>query len=361
VVGSNHRWIFAFAPLLLISCTGFGNFWEAPSRPTASATLTAFALPAMSLTGSIRRSTITLYAETTNSIPLQAAVFTTNGKKVLVNSVEQVSGVTLNDFTNPVTYTVLAEDGSTQDYLVVVLAPRLVAGLSAWYKADAQAYANGFTITNWTDSSGNGNDLNSSLGGSQPVMHTGIVNGKPVGRFTQGANSGIQRTSVLTGFSGNSITTFIVFRRTSFSAMEQYFFNLGPGGCNGVTQSLQATFGPILAQIPCGPYYVSSSSNLVDTADFHLLTFRYDFAGNFSVQMLDGASQFSGIVGGGPVPIPAPMTKFILGNFDSGSRGLDADLAELLYFSGALSDLEILRMSCYLSEKYALAVGSACP
>ncbi|MCK4344529.1 MAG: hypothetical protein KAX05_04525, partial [Bacteroidales bacterium] len=49
------------------------------------------------------------------------ATFTlSTGASATINSVTQESGVTTNDFTNPVTYTVEAEDGSTQDWLVTV-------------------------------------------------------------------------------------------------------------------------------------------------------------------------------------------------------------------------------------------------
>ena len=44
------------------------------------------------------------------------------GAKLKVNDVEQESGVTSNDFTNPVTYTVTAEDGTTENYTVTVSA-----------------------------------------------------------------------------------------------------------------------------------------------------------------------------------------------------------------------------------------------
>ena len=345
---------------LKLSCTGWGDFWDRRPKTQASPkAITSFSLPALALTGNIKQSVITLFAEATNTVSPQAAVFTTTGKKVLVGGVEQVSGVTLNDFTSPVTYTVVAEDGTTFEYLVMVLAPRLVPGLSAWYKADAQSYGDGVTMTTWTDSSGNGNNLDTSLGGGLPFFKVGIINGKPVGRFATGSFSGIQRTS-LSGFSGNSVTTFIVFRRTAYTGQEQYFYNLGPGSCNGLTQSLQATFGPILAQIPCGPYFVNAVPDFSDTASFHLLVFRYDYSTNNSTQYLDGAVQFAGAVSGGPYTLPTP-SKLIVGNFDSGTRGLDADLAEFLYFSGALSDTEVRRLSCYLSEKYALPVASACP
>ncbi|HNW26995.1 MAG TPA: DUF5018 domain-containing protein [Spirochaetota bacterium] len=46
------------------------------------------------------------------------ASFSTSGISVLSGGVDQISGVTANDFTNPVAYTVTAEDGSTKQYTV---------------------------------------------------------------------------------------------------------------------------------------------------------------------------------------------------------------------------------------------------
>ncbi|WP_438350256.1 S-layer homology domain-containing protein [Paenibacillus sp. FA6] len=56
-----------------------------------------------------------------------ASHFTTTGASVKVGDITQESGVTLNNFTHPVTYTVYAEDESYQDYKVTVnLAPPVV-------------------------------------------------------------------------------------------------------------------------------------------------------------------------------------------------------------------------------------------
>ena len=44
--------------------------------------------------------------------------FITSGERVTIGSVEQVSGVTVNDFTAPVVYTVTAADSTTRDYIV---------------------------------------------------------------------------------------------------------------------------------------------------------------------------------------------------------------------------------------------------
>ncbi len=48
------------------------------------------------------------------------ATFAVTGKSATVGGIEQVSGSTTNDFTNPVTYTVTAADASTQDYKVII-------------------------------------------------------------------------------------------------------------------------------------------------------------------------------------------------------------------------------------------------
>ena len=48
------------------------------------------------------------------------ATFETKGEKVLVNGKEQESGVTINDFSSPVTYKVISEKGKEKEYTVTV-------------------------------------------------------------------------------------------------------------------------------------------------------------------------------------------------------------------------------------------------
>ena len=49
------------------------------------------------------------------------AEFQTTGIAVTVKGVAQTSGQTVNDFTNPVDYVVIAPDGSTVTYTVTVI------------------------------------------------------------------------------------------------------------------------------------------------------------------------------------------------------------------------------------------------
>ena len=54
------------------------------------------------------------------------ATFATTGASVTVGGVGQTSGTTANDFTDSVTYTVTAEDGTTRNYMVSVAVPAAV-------------------------------------------------------------------------------------------------------------------------------------------------------------------------------------------------------------------------------------------
>jgi len=54
------------------------------------------------------------------SLSALVATFTTTGAAVTISGTPQVSGTTANNFTNPVTYTVTAADGTSQTYLVTV-------------------------------------------------------------------------------------------------------------------------------------------------------------------------------------------------------------------------------------------------
>ena len=56
----------------------------------------------------------------TNLTALVATFTLSAGASAEVSGVPQVSGVTANDFTSPVTYTIIAEDSTTQDWLITV-------------------------------------------------------------------------------------------------------------------------------------------------------------------------------------------------------------------------------------------------
>jgi uncharacterized repeat protein (TIGR02543 family) len=84
--------------------------------------LTEFSLASPSATGTINESakTVAVTVPFGTNVTALVATFTTTGASVKVGSAVQVSGTTANNFSSPVTYTVTATDGSTQDYVVTV-------------------------------------------------------------------------------------------------------------------------------------------------------------------------------------------------------------------------------------------------
>jgi uncharacterized repeat protein (TIGR02543 family) len=72
--------------------------------------------------GTVSGTSITVAVPYGTKVTALVATFTvTTGDSVKVGSTVQVSGITANDFTNPVTYTVTTASGSTQTYVVTVV------------------------------------------------------------------------------------------------------------------------------------------------------------------------------------------------------------------------------------------------
>jgi len=65
--------------------------------------------------------TISVVLPAGGSLLNQTATFTTNGQSVKIGNVVQYSGQTVHDFTSPLTYTVIAENGLTQNYVVTTV------------------------------------------------------------------------------------------------------------------------------------------------------------------------------------------------------------------------------------------------
>ncbi|PKN91377.1 MAG: hypothetical protein CVU44_19890 [Chloroflexi bacterium HGW-Chloroflexi-6] len=84
--------------------------------------MTAFGFTIPTPTDTITEATHTIAVTVPYGTDITAlvAIFNTSGASVKVGGVTQASGITPNDFTNPVTYTVVAANGSTQDYVVTI-------------------------------------------------------------------------------------------------------------------------------------------------------------------------------------------------------------------------------------------------
>jgi hypothetical protein len=117
------------AAFLCISCN------SSPTSAGGEKAITAFSLSGSADTGIINESAKTIVLHVTDGTNLKALIanFTTTGKSVLVGPILQVSGVSSNDFSSPVIYTVKAADNSVVNYTVtvtVVLVPKAITSFS---------------------------------------------------------------------------------------------------------------------------------------------------------------------------------------------------------------------------------------
>lgn len=94
-----------------------------PPVKSSEKVLSAFAFSSSDITGSIDETNKAVSFRVpfiTDLNTLVASFIVSEKAAVKIGSVAQVSGETENDFSTPVTYTVIAEDGSEQDYIVTV-------------------------------------------------------------------------------------------------------------------------------------------------------------------------------------------------------------------------------------------------
>jgi DNA-binding beta-propeller fold protein YncE len=112
--------------------------------------ITVFNIVSPGAVGIINESnhTIAVTVPHSTNITNLVAGFTTTGASVKIGSTVQISGTTANNFTNTQTYTVTAEDGSTQSYSVTVTASFLYvlnnnSNTVTFYNAVTGTYING--------------------------------------------------------------------------------------------------------------------------------------------------------------------------------------------------------------------------
>jgi len=109
--------------------------------------ITAFSFSSPSATGAISGTKITVTVPVATDVTALIATFTHTGDSVNIDGTAQTSGVTANDFTDDVTYTVVATDATEQDYTVTVTVSKVtVAQIAALRRMVAEP-----TTTTYSD------------------------------------------------------------------------------------------------------------------------------------------------------------------------------------------------------------------
>ncbi|MDA8431164.1 MAG: ice-binding family protein [Geobacteraceae bacterium] len=107
---------------------GGGGSWREPA-----AAVSAFSLAGSSGVVNEPAHAVAVIVPFGTNVTAMVATYTTTAKSVKVGNVVQTSGVTANDFTSPVTYTMTKADGTVETYTVTVtVAPNFAKAITAF-------------------------------------------------------------------------------------------------------------------------------------------------------------------------------------------------------------------------------------
>lgn len=227
--------------------------------------------------------------------------------------------------------------------------PTQLAGLQLWFKADTIGLADGAAIGSWSDSSGNGFNIQQTDATKKPTYKTNIINSLPVVRF-DGSHFFEDNTTWTNGGSAN-ISIFAVAAYSSGTDYARLFNNENNflfGSQNGVYldgYGNGAGWGNALAttgsSMTAGTFYILESIN--NSSGTSLSSYKAN-------TLLENG-------------INNPMTAFTDG-FNIGTKHTQAgngafqtwigDLAELIVYNSAVSSTNRTNIRGYLVTRYGL-------
>jgi len=161
------------------------------------------------IAGTIDSNNISLEVPYETDINNLIAVFETNGQKVFVNEILQVSGHTVNDFSNPLAYKVIAEDESIRIYVVNIKKALANSNQITSFYIDGQMEA---TIINHNE--GSIKLTMPSFIDISDIAATFVSNGK----FVK-----ISETPQISGISKNDFTQQLIYTVVAVSGDEKHY------------------------------------------------------------------------------------------------------------------------------------------
>ncbi len=213
--------VFLLLSLSLLSCSGGGGSGSGipelePPAPNSAKAITAFSftssnnpgLPA-NATGVISGTNIAVTLPYGVSRTSLIATFTATGDSVRIGATQQTSGITAYNFSNPVTYTVVAEDNTEENYVVTVTnAPNNAKDITAFAFMDAN---NGALSQ----------DVVGTISGTNiyATVPNGTSRSALVATFsTTGQSVRVGSTVQVSGTTANNFTDAVIYRVTAQDA-----------------------------------------------------------------------------------------------------------------------------------------------
>lgn len=233
------------------------------------------------------------------------------------------------------------------DVVVPSFIPFSTDGLNLWLKADSLSLSDGDQVSSWNDSSGNGNNATQSNSSYKPIFKTGILNGKPVVRFTASDDHIICPNGVFSGVSTET-SMFIVMKVTNISSEKFNFTQSVDNASNRYSTHTPYSDGKIYWDFG----NISGNGRLSGSWGGDSSSFYYwgYLAGSGMAIRRNGTQIHTKSTSGTFTP---GTQTFIIGG-KSGSEGMSGDIAEVIMYNRRLNLTEIGEVETYLKNKYNL-------
>ncbi len=220
-------------------------------------------------------------------------------------------------------------------------------GLSLWLRADTGVSLNGTAVGGWEDESGKGNHALQVTAGKRPVFVEGELNGRPVLRFDGADDSlSVPETGDL---KPSNMTVFVVGRHTDGGTAYRTYVRAGSALSQGY--ALMKRNAASTAGFNINTHTSTYAAGTLPANTYGIMAGRYDGSKlDFFINgVLGGTYATSAAVGYGTSPVYIGSTGT--------ANYLQGDIAEVMVFNRALSDIERKEVETYLHARYA--VGSA--
>lgn len=234
-------------------------------------------------------------------------------------------------------FTDAASRTATSAQVIVAATPDQITGLNFWLKADAGITQSVNKVSTWADQSTSANNATQVTGAKQPTYITSDLNGKPVVQFTgdpvtMGFNSVVNAQTVFVVYKDNGTTNdYADILGTHLGATAYFSGDTAMSG--NLLSSAYAGSNVIGGQAYTDGANTSPASIKVSTS-YHIYSF---------------------------VPTSPVTFQTIANNQDQTARFRKGNYAEIISFSGVLSNTNRQDIEGYLSQKYNLSVTKGAP
>ena len=235
----------------------------------------------------------------------------------------------------------------------------------AWYKSESlsSAYANGDSISSWSDSSGNGRDITQATSANQPRAVASAVNGYMAADFdgsTELLSSGSYTQSGL-------VAASIVVAFDSYAAYNGLIAVHGSSTPSWGFNPTYLTFistsnGEFATQYVSSTYFQAQVRNVsalnLPTTTYVILTLASNDKN--TIHRMNGTNLSSGSIAAGAssVAYPATSTAYIhVGNSGLSNGVLNGKIAEIVLYDAVDEDCaESIWVEGYLADKYSITL-----